>query len=1220
MAYELHNSLADVVVVVGIDSDTGLKPLTAQPEDTEDIFHCEYASQLLAVISDVCAQYPSCSEPRDYNYPPAELRVKKYKRSTLTRRATIKVVATDDMEPVSVDDYNIPALCLPDGAFIKQHPHEARVHSFVLTHITGDRKYATCITYYRPFIAEKVGTKNSHYRLEPELFSSELTDDIESQIRCFVPTCCVVVSRYPNFEIMKDCLSCLVARLKEFPSKFKSRIQEFALTVTRVPVPPHGLLHVSFQMGDLHLIVRPPASCGRLPVDIPLNHIFHYFSLDNVLRIITCLLMQRNMVFVSSNIALLVPVIEGFQALIHPFVWRFVYVPLVPKAFLDLLEAPGTNLYGCHKSSLSKISKVRVVRLISPHCKNYFSISTTLHSSCFPRMKAEFQQNCNNQILLTFFQLMVNIFYDVPEFLKADKKHFNKEQFLECQSEADRPFYCMVMHTDMFRQFLNNLIDHKIDWSRAFMLPSTTDQQPSSMPARRYTAGASTRKSRTLMKKSSSTYASLNDVAEPLQKTSEFLVPHVMSEKGTLHYYQRCIQQLNNLQHATKSKEVLCSCLYMKGLMEIAAGQLMEGLQTLNELNDMDFKLFPIDVVQKVMLTSSEKQRGELEQMAFFRDNSMWKKLASSETLGRAYRDLTVSIESIPKRPVNLETFAKHVEQLDIAVDHEVITRLFRALTFNKDDVVAPKVFKRFYDTWNSQELECQQVDLPTCLERLDWNECILKVSAPVKTDYGMGRIGLTQKRLFYLEDTTNEYQEIIQLRDIDSIEKFNWLSVFSNPRNPSVRIYSKVKGAKPFRAALKKECDICLAVIKELWSGRLRSVEEQDIHLIQQAARNGLIVDAFLTSHQKTKQPWSEVLAAAAGLCYFTQCSAAAAASQQQQQSMRVDAVCDRFMLAHRINPSATEAERATVEALLYIPGNGEDLVSPKLWVALGSDRVMVYDAATWIPEPTVVNVPSRVYRFLQVGEKHIWAAAKDGTIHVIAMETVAVSRKLLAHGDTISDLGVTVDNTKVYSGSLDGHVFIWNPETFENTDFFLPKRELIGISADDNENLWCGMRDSIVLVKEDGTLLKTLELYDIWGKPSFLECFLIKQNELWAGFSRSGEIIVWNLESWAEQTRLTLESCSGISYMVTAKDKVCVGTLCGKLNMISSRGGQAELENHCVAHHDTIRTICNIGDKYVATGSGSKDGRIAIWRVPLQREGHVVSSSSAEVATRYV
>lgn len=34
---------------------------------------------------------------------------------------------------------------------------------------------------------------------------------------------------------------------------------------------------------------------------------------------------------------------------------------------------------------------------------------------------------------------------DVPYFLKADKKHFNKEQFLDIQADADKPFYSKVI-------------------------------------------------------------------------------------------------------------------------------------------------------------------------------------------------------------------------------------------------------------------------------------------------------------------------------------------------------------------------------------------------------------------------------------------------------------------------------------------------------------------------------------------------------------------------------------------------------------------------------------------------------------------------------------------------------------------------------------------------------------------------------------------------------
>ena len=50
--------------------------------------------------------------------------------------------------------------------------------------------------------------------------------------------------------------------------------------------------------------------------------------------------------FYSESYPILTTVIEGVLALLYPFEWKSVYVPLVPSFLSELLEAPGLYIYG----------------------------------------------------------------------------------------------------------------------------------------------------------------------------------------------------------------------------------------------------------------------------------------------------------------------------------------------------------------------------------------------------------------------------------------------------------------------------------------------------------------------------------------------------------------------------------------------------------------------------------------------------------------------------------------------------------------------------------------------------------------------------------------------------------------------------------------------------------------------------------------------------------
>lgn len=82
---------------------------------------------------------------------------------------------------------------------------------------------------------------------------------------------------------------------------------------------------------------------------------------------------------------------------------------------------------------------------------------------------------------------------------------------------------------------------------------------------------------------------------------------------------------------------------------------------------------------------------------------------------------------------------------------------------------IDPETFKDFYNCWKEAEAEAQEVSLPLSVtEHLDKNECVYKLSSSVKTNRGVGKIAMTQKRLFLLTEGRPGYVEISTFRNIE--------------------------------------------------------------------------------------------------------------------------------------------------------------------------------------------------------------------------------------------------------------------------------------------------------------------------------------------------------------------------------------------------------------------------------------------------------------------
>lgn len=83
--------------------------------------------------------------------------------------------------------------------------------------------------------------------------------------------------------------------------------------------------------------------------------------------------------------------------------------------------------------------------------------------------------------------------------------------------------------------------------------------------------------------------------------------------------------------------------------------------------------------------------------------------------------------------------------------------------------LIDPETFRDFYTCWKETEAQAQEVSLPAAVtEHLDKNECVYKLSGSVKTSRGVGKIAMTQKRLFLLTEGRPGYVEIATFRNIE--------------------------------------------------------------------------------------------------------------------------------------------------------------------------------------------------------------------------------------------------------------------------------------------------------------------------------------------------------------------------------------------------------------------------------------------------------------------
>ncbi|XP_040149519.2 DENN domain-containing protein 3 isoform X6 [Ictidomys tridecemlineatus] len=997
--------------------------------------------------------------------------------------------------PGGVDLLALPQLCFPGGVCIASEPKEDQVHFLVLTDICGNRTYGVVAQYYRP-LHDEYCFYNGKAHWEP-------SGPPASAAGCFVPSAVCVVSKFPYYNSLKDCLSCLLTHLKLCKDfEVDNHIKDFAARLSLIPTPPPGPLHLVFNMKPLHVVFPSRADPQSPVIDLDLHLPLLCFSPEKVLQILTCILTEQRIVFFSSNWALLTLVAECFMVYLHPLQWQHTFVPILSAQMLDFIMAPTSFLMGCHLDHFEEVSKeadglvlididhgsvtcskssecdvdipdipllaaqtfvqrVQNLRLHPELHLAHLGSSTDLNEGRARRRA--WQQTLNCQIQHSALQLLVGIFREVKNHVNYEHRVFNSEEFLKTRAAGEQPFYKQVLDTYMFHSFLKARLNRTMDaFAQMDLDTQSEDDRISGM------------------------------LVSPRRPTVQKMASRRSSPLDITH--RRMVVSMPDLQDIT----------------------LPEPL--------------PRNLSLRISDTTSCR---------------------SSSGPG-------------------------HQKQID------------------------PETFRDFYNCWKETEAEAQEVSLPLLvMEHLDKNECVYKLSSSVKTSRGVGKIAMTQKRLFLLTEGRPGYVDISTFRDIEEVRSTT--STFFLLRIPTLKI--KMASRKEvFEANLKSECDLWHLMVKEMWAGKKLAEEHKDPQYIQQALTNVLLMDAVVGT---LRSPGA--IYAASKLSYF---------DKMKSEMPTAFPMTTAETLKHKISPWVGETAPQAVDVLLYTPGHldpaekAED-ARPKLWCALSGGKVTVFDASSWTVHQHCFRVgTSKVSCMVMAEQSQVWIGCEDSVIYIINTHSMSCNKQLTDHRSAVTGLAVQDGKkpSEVFSCSLDGTVLAWNVSTLQVTSRFqLPSGGLTSISLDSG-HLWCCTGDSIVVLTLQGTFCRELRMDETPSdtRTSFVGFQLFpEQEQLWAARVGHSEVYVWSLKDLARPPQtVPLQDCSQIHCLLLVKRQIWVGgrglsqgKLKGKIYVID--GQRKTVEKELVAHTDTVRTLCSAEDRYVLSGSGGEEGKIAIWQV---------------------
>ncbi|TNN80826.1 DENN domain-containing protein 3 [Liparis tanakae] len=817
--------------------------------------------------------------------------------------------------PKDIDLMALPQLCFPGGLQVTNEQKDEQFHFLVFTDVFGNKTHGVGGT---SALQEGVGSLKSS-----KLFSAY--------------SFCVI-SKYPYFTALKDCLSWPQQLLQGLSCLLQEqRVVLFSADWARLTLVAESFLlflqPLSWQQPYVPVLARGMLDFLMAPTAFLMGcHLRHFEEVATETDDLVLINIDNGSVSTSCSETLGLPEIPSAAA----------------DCFTERCQTLQINfdLSQCNRASCTDISEQRAQRRAWQHKLNLDIQRITL------------------ELIVNIFRFCVLETHIFHSFLK-DRLYRKMDNFARMELSTRSEMHRMKAMVEVPRRRTMQEIQAR----RKSSIPGSamSKRLGMSLPDLGHDNALSFRRNTML----SRIIMSDSALRTPPKAARVFRLPDFpasLSFYSVQSYYRELIQLLSKAIFSVQKEDsmLLARFYYLRGFINTLCWRRLDALGDFQNLNKTDTAIFPTQLVTWLVDSLHRDERQQADRRPELKRLILRVK-TDNEKLSSVQPDDHVTKFELPRKHLPQEEFVRCVQDCGIVKDVATIHRLFDALTNGQPKQVDPKLFRVFYTFWKETEAEAQDFNLPSeVIEHLDDSECVYKLSSCVKTSLGVGKIAMTQKRLVLLTVGRQGFLEITKFRDIQ-VKCFSEIlfgfvahdpallfkhdfhifvqevkiatAPFLLLRIPSLRIQTSGR-VEVFEANLKTETELWNLVVKEMWAGRKMADLHKDPQYITEALTNVLLMDAVMGCLQ-TQRP----IIAASKLAYFDKI--------KHEAPMMVPKTTSET-LKHKINPSLGLAEPQTVHVLLYTPGqltcnDSKSVMNPKLWVALSGGKVVVFDAASW-------------------------------------------------------------------------------------------------------------------------------------------------------------------------------------------------------------------------------------------------------------------------------
>ena len=219
------------------------------------------------------------------------------------------------------------------------------IHDNRFYNLIYPNKYITCSIIY-----EDLNQYKELYNYENKNINNENNSNEE---KIFIPKCICFVSKHPYFIYFNNILNILINLFEE---KLKTKV-DFLLDkiiqhiIIQTPEIPRGLRKINLEIiKDINLNIEEHKMTEAPLINFDIKKYIKLFSTQEIIEILRYILLEKKMVFFSSNIENLTYVIMIFLTMIFPFKYQYQIISILHKEIFYYLNNKLPFIFGINES------------------------------------------------------------------------------------------------------------------------------------------------------------------------------------------------------------------------------------------------------------------------------------------------------------------------------------------------------------------------------------------------------------------------------------------------------------------------------------------------------------------------------------------------------------------------------------------------------------------------------------------------------------------------------------------------------------------------------------------------------------------------------------------------------------------------------------------------------------------------------------------------------